>query len=154
MDVIHEQYMRLCLKLAEKAFQSGNAPVGAIIVHDNQVIGEGIESGSSSGDITQHAEILAIQDAIKNQKKKLIPNAVMYTTHEPCIMCSYVIRHHKIPSVVYGISVDHIGGSTSKFKVLITEEIPQWGKPPSVTSDVCLQECLEITDRFRKNKLS
>ena len=72
----------------------------------------------------------------------------MYTTHEPCIMCSYVIRHHKIPHVIYGISVDFIGGFTSRFKVLCTEEVPKWGEKPKVTGGICETECQYLTEQF------
>lgn len=52
----------------------------------------------------------------------------MYTTHEPCIMCSYMIRHHRIPEIIFGTAVPYIGGLTSQFGVLATEAVPKWGK--------------------------
>ena len=148
MKKSHEQYMSRCIKLANVALQNGDSPVGAIIVHDEQIIGKGIESVESTGDITNHAEIMAVRDTISNEKWHLLSQSRMYTTHEPCTMCSYLIRHHKIPQVIYGISVDFVGGFTSKFDVLSTEEVPNWGKKPEVLGGFCETECRYLTEQF------
>jgi tRNA(adenine34) deaminase len=144
----HKINMKRCLILAKKALDNGNPPVGAILVFDDKIIGEGIEAGKSSGDITNHAEILAIKDAIKNGYAKDLHQAILYTTHEPCIMCSYLIRHHKISHIIFGTSVEHIGGFTSQFNILSTEEVPKWGKNPKVTEGICKEECEHITEQF------
>lgn len=149
----HEQYMSRCIKLANVALQKGDSPVGAIIVHDEQIIGKGIESGKSTGDITNHAEILAVREAISNGKLHLLKKAKMYTTHEPCIMCSYMIRHYKIPHVIYGVSVDFVGGFTSQFDILSTEEVPNWGKNPEVISGICETECQHLTEQFFNSQI-
>ena len=145
MEESHKKYILQCIELAKIALKNGDSPVGAIIVHDEQIIGTGIESGRSTGDITNHAEILSVRDAISNGKKLLLSQSKMYTTHEPCIMCSYVLRHHKIVHVIYGIPVDFIGGHTSSFEVLCTEDVPKWGVKPKVTSGICAKECQELT---------
>jgi tRNA(adenine34) deaminase len=145
-----ENYMLQCLELAEIALQNGNPPVGAILVFEDKIIGKGIESGKSSGDITNHAEILAIRDALKNGYSTVLNQAKMFTTHEPCVMCSYLIRHHKIPHIVYGVSVDTLGGFTSKFDLLCTEDVPKWGKKPLITGGICEKECNILNKRFLK----
>lgn len=150
MKKSHEQYMSQCIKLAKVALQNGDSPVGTILVCDEQIIGKGIESGKSTGDITNHAEILAVRNAISNGKQHLLSQSKMYTTHEPCVMCSYLIRHHKIPHVIYGISVDFIGGFTSSFNVLRTNEVPKWGKKPKVTGGICATECQRRTRQFER----
>lgn len=122
--------------------------MGAIIVLDKKVIGTGIESGKSTGDITNHAEIMAIRDALKNGFSDKLHLAKMYTTHEPCIMCSYMIRHHKIPEIVYGTSVPYVGGFTSKYNVLATEDVPKWGNKPKVIGDICTEECNALNAQF------
>ncbi|MGB5821182.1 MAG: nucleoside deaminase [Saonia sp.] len=132
MDQEHRIYMQQCMDLAKIALQKGESPVGSLLVHKAQVIGQGIESGKATKDITDHAEILAIRNAIHNGFGHLLKSAYLYTTHEPCIMCSYVIRHHHIPKVIYGTPVDFMGGTTSNFKVLETEEIPKWGTKPKI----------------------
>jgi tRNA(adenine34) deaminase len=143
-----ETYMQKCLALAEIALENGNPPVGTIIIFKDTIIGKGIESGKSTGDITNHAEILAIRDAIKNGYGNNLQSARMFTTHEPCIMCSYLIRHHKLSHIIYGSSVPFIGGVTSTFNVLLTEDVPKWGKKPLITEGVCAKECDELTARF------
>jgi tRNA(adenine34) deaminase len=146
----HKKYMKQCLRLAEIALSNGNPPVGAILVFNDKVIGKGIEAGKTSGDLTNHAEILAIRDAINNGFLKSLDKSVMYTTHEPCIMCSYLIRHHKIPHIVFGTAVDYIGGCTSKFNLLCTEEVPKWKNKPKITEGICEAECEQLTKQFHK----
>ncbi|CAM4409481.1 tRNA-adenosine deaminase [Pedobacter westerhofensis] len=147
----YQHYMDQCLEIAKAALIAGNPPVGAIIVYDGKVIGTGQEAGKSTGDITNHAEILAIRSAIKSGYAKQLSMSQMYTTHEPCIMCSYMIRHHRIPEIIYGISVPDVGGLTSQFSVLSTEKVPKWGKQPTVISDICVEECKALNDEFLQN---
>ncbi len=141
--------MQKCLQMAEQALVNGDPPVGAVVVLNGTVIGEGIESGKSSRDITNHAEIEAIRDAIKHGFVNDLSQAFLYTTHEPCIMCSYLIRHHKIPHIIFGISVEDVGGFTSSFGVLTTEAVPKWGKHPKVTHGVCEEECRQLSRKFQ-----
>lgn len=126
------KFMQKCRSLAAVAEQAGNTPVGAVLVHDGEIIGEGIEAGTSSGDITRHAEIEAVRDAIVKGHKALLPAAVLYTTHEPCIMCSYVLRHHRISRIFFEYRVTGVGGYSSPLPVLSTTMVPQWGTPPDI----------------------
>jgi tRNA(adenine34) deaminase len=148
----HEQYMRICIHLASLAMENGNPPVGAILVHNDEIIGEGIESGKTTGDITNHAEILAVRDVISKGKRVLLSQSTIYTTHEPCLMCSYLIRHSEIPKIIYGISVDFIGGYTSRFNILNTDENPNWGIKPAVITGICEAECQLLTEQFVASK--
>lgn len=140
--------MNQCLDLAKKALAGGNPPVGSLIVFGGVIIGSGAESGKSTGDITNHAEIIAIRDAIKNGYADKLSVAAMYSTHEPCIMCSYMIRHHRIAEIIYGSAVPHIGGSTSQFNILATEDVPKWGTRPKVVGGICTDECNALTTQF------
>ncbi|WJS93304.1 nucleoside deaminase [Flavobacterium johnsoniae] len=143
-----QYYMNKCLDLAKSALKAGNPPVGALIVFDGKVVGKGIESGKSTGDITNHAEILSIRDAIKNGYSDKLNLSQMYTTHEPCIMCSYMIRHHKITEIIYGTAVPYVGGFTSQFNILETEDVPKWENKPKITGDVCVEECNVLNSQF------
>jgi tRNA(adenine34) deaminase len=80
---------------------------------------------------TCHAEVEAIRNAVRKQGKDLSA-ATLYTTHEPCILCSYVIRHHRIRRVVIQHAVAHMGGATSAYPILAAKDIPIWGEPPEV----------------------
>jgi tRNA(adenine34) deaminase len=146
----HEAHMKRCLVLAKEALSKGDPPVGAVIVHDGRIIAEGIESGKSTGDITNHAEILVIRDAIAKGHLDKLADSTLYSTHEPCIMCSYLIRHHHVPLIVYGTAVGHIGGHTSKYDVLNTKDVPNWGEGPEVLTNILLEDCDDLTARFMK----
>ena len=97
----------------------------------DQMIGQGIESSKFYQDITYHAEVEAIRDAVKKRGNDL-SGATLYTTHEPCILCSYVIRHHRISRVVIKKAVAYVGGASSRFPILTTSDIPVWVSPPIV----------------------
>jgi tRNA(adenine34) deaminase len=133
-------WMQICLDLGRQARQAGNAAVGAVIVADDQLIGAGMEAGKSKKDITCHAEIEAIRDALQRGHSNLSA-AVLYTTHEPCLMCSYVIRHHRIARIVMGVPVPEVGGYTSPFPILTTQLVSKWGPPPAITMGVLKKEC-------------
>lgn len=149
MENSHDQYILQCIELGKIALSNGNPPVGAILVHNNLIVGKGIESGKSTGDITNHAEILAVRDAIKNGNTGLLNLSTLYSTHEPCIMCSYLIRHHKIPEIIFGVAVDYVGGITSYFNILKTDKVPKWGQSPIVSGGICEQECIALNDEFK-----
>jgi tRNA(adenine34) deaminase len=143
--------MEQCIALGKKAMSEGNPPVGALIVKNEQIIGIGIEAGKSSKNITKHAEIEAVNDVIHNTKLQNLEGCKLYTSHEPCIMCSYVLRHYKIETIVYGSNVDFVGGITSEFKVLMTANIPKWGNSPKIISGVLQEKCDHLTTDYKMN---
>lgn len=133
--------MRQCIKLALIAKQRGDSPVGSVIVKDGKVIGEGIEGGKTHKDITYHAEIEAIRQATNLLQTQDLSDCILYTTHEPCIMCSYVIRHTKIQTIVTAISTGEIGGFSSHFPLLADTTIKKWTKPPNLINGILEEEC-------------
>jgi len=145
----HIPHMRQCIDLGKEAMLQGDPPVGAVIVKENTVIGIGIEAGRSSQNITKHAEIEAVNNALFNNELKDLNECTLYTTHEPCIMCSYVIRHYKLGTIVYGTSVDHVGGITSDLKVMLTSKVPKWGRPPEIIRDILKNECEKLTIEYK-----
>jgi len=124
-------FIKRCEELAAIAAQRQESPVGSVVVLDGQILGEGIEAGKARQDITCHAEVEAIREAVKRFGKDLSA-ATLYTTHEPCILCSYVIRHHRIRRVFIRQAVAHIGGATSAYPILTANDIPIWSEPPIV----------------------
>ena len=123
--------MNQCETMAKEAAEDGENRVGAIVVKDGIVISKAKES-TKAGDITQHAEILAIQKASWLLGKDL-STCTLITTHEPCVMCSYVIRYHSISRVVYQHPSEYLGGIHSSFSVLSTDEVPpHWSKAPEI----------------------
>ncbi|MBS1620344.1 MAG: nucleoside deaminase [Bacteroidetes bacterium] len=126
-------YMQLCEILGEAASKKGNSPVGAVIIKNGEVIVEAEEAVKSKNDVTCHAEIEAMRLAIQKIKSQDLSDCTLFTTHEPCIMCSYAIRFYKIKKVVFLHRVDYLGGISSSMPLLISENVPpHWGKPPEI----------------------
>ena len=124
--------MERCLELAKKAAEAGESAVGSVIVKEDRIIGEGYEMSKQLGDITRHAEMMAILDALKHTRD--IPGAVLYSNVEPCILCAYAIRHYRIAEVVYCRPAGELGGTN-----LLTAEFKSWGAPPAIRllSELC-----------------
>lgn len=149
----HIKFMEECITLAKTAMANGDFPVGSVVVKNNIIVGKASEAGKSSNDITKHAEIEAIKDALKNLAPENLEDCDLYTTHEPCLMCSYVIRHHKLRTVIYGVPVDHVGGITSDLKVMRTTKVPHWGRPPTIVPHVLRKECERLSINYKELKL-
>jgi tRNA(adenine34) deaminase len=101
-----EQYMQQALKEAQKAFDAGEVPVGAIVVMNNQIIARAHNQVELLNDSTAHAEILAITTAFNFLGSKYLPEATLYVTLEPCLMCSGALYWSKIGKIVYGADDD------------------------------------------------
>ena len=129
----HRKFLERCRELALQAGRSGNTPVGAIIVLDGEIVGQGMEATRPDHDITRHAEVEAIRDALKRLGSEKLSGCSLYTTHEPCILCSYVIRHYQISWVGYENAVPTVGGFSSPWPILTTTNISIWGTPPKIT---------------------
>jgi tRNA(adenine34) deaminase len=109
MDTPDEQYMRHALELARRA--EGEVPVGALVVRDGKVIGEGWNRPLSTHDASSHAEIEALRAAGKAAGNYRLPGATLYVTVEPCVMCVGAIFHARIARVVYGAPEPKTGAS-------------------------------------------
>jgi len=97
-----EQYMLLALQEAQKAFDSGEVPIGAIMVMNNRVIARAHNQVELLNDSTAHAEILSLTTAFNFLSSKYLPEATLYITIEPCLMCSGALYWSKIGRIVYG----------------------------------------------------
>jgi tRNA(adenine34) deaminase len=104
-----EQYMQLALAEAQKAFDKEEVPVGAIIVMNNRVIARAHNQVELLNDSTAHAEILALTSAFDFLSSKYLPEATLYVTLEPCLMCSGALYWSKIGKIVYGADDDKNG---------------------------------------------
>lgn len=104
-----EQYMQLALTEAQKAFDAGEVPVGAIIVMNNRIIARAHNQVELLNDSTAHAEILALTSAFDFLSSKYLPEATLYVTIEPCLMCSGALYWSKIGKIVFGARDDKNG---------------------------------------------
>ncbi|MGJ8648534.1 MAG: tRNA adenosine(34) deaminase TadA [Marinomonas colpomeniae] len=109
-----QKWMELALELAAKAALENEIPVGAIVVLNDEVIGEGYNSPISLCDPTAHAEIQAIRMACKATNNYRLPGATLYVTLEPCSMCAGAIIHSRIDRVVYAATEPKSGVAESQ----------------------------------------
>ena len=123
----NEHYMMQALHEAKKAYAAGEVPVGAIIVMNDRIIARGYNQVEKLTDSTAHAEILALTAAFNFLGSKYLPEAVLFVTVQPCLMCSGALYWSKIGALVYGAEDEKNGykkvaGDTSPFhpKTVIT----------------------------------
>jgi len=95
-------WMNQAIREAEKAFKEKEIPVGAVVVHDNQIVGRGHNMRERLNDPTAHAEIIAITSAAATLNTWRLENCILYVTLEPCAMCAGAIINARIPRIVYG----------------------------------------------------
>lgn len=101
-----DQYMQLAVKEAQKAFDAGEVPVGAIVVINDKIIARAHNQVELLNDSTAHAEILALTTAFNFLGSKYLPDATLYVTLEPCLMCSGALYWSKIGKIVFGADDD------------------------------------------------
>jgi len=139
------QFMQHALALADRAEQAGEVPVGAVLVRDNEIIGEGWNHPISGKDPTAHAEIMALRSAAEKIGNYRLVNTTLYVTLEPCVMCAGAIIHARVGKVVFGARDPKTGAAGSVFDVLGTEKL---NHIVQVESGVLEQECSEKLRAF------
>ena len=110
-------FMQHAIKLAKRAEQEGEVPVGAVIVKDNEIIAEGWNRPIANHDPTAHAEIQAMRTAAEVLGNYRLPDTTLYVTLEPCLMCIGAITHARIKRVVYGASDPRAGAVHSVYTI-------------------------------------
>ena len=126
-------YIKRCEVLAKEAAAKRDTPIGFVITRGDEIIAGAFEGSKNKNDITCQAELEAIRLAVKNLKTNDLSDCVIYSTHEPCIMCSYAIRFYKIKKVVYQHAVNYLGGNSSSMSLLTSKEVPpHWGEVPVI----------------------
>lgn len=126
-------FIERCLALGKQAAEKGNSAVGALIVKEDSIISGAEEAVKTKNDITCHAEMEAIRQAVKTLMTSDLSDCILYTTHEPCIMCSYAIRFYKIKEVFYLQQSTYLGGISSELPLLTTDHVPPgWSNAPTI----------------------
>ena len=126
-----QHWMEHALRLAEHAASQNEVPVGAVVVLDGKVVGEGSNAPISSCDPTAHAEVLAIRDACSRVGNYRLPDATLYVTIEPCTMCVGAIVHARLKRVVFGAREPKAGAVLSQNSLL---------SHPSMNTEVLVDE--------------
>lgn len=143
-------WMRYALKLAEKAEALGEVPVGAVIVADEQVIGEGWNLSINQHDPSAHAEMMAIRMAASHRKNYRVVDATLYVTLEPCPMCAGAIVHARIPKVVFGATDLKTGAAGSVMQLLQNAHL---NHQTELVGGVLADECAAtLSDFFRRRR--
>ena len=140
-----QQWMARALELAARAESEGEVPVGAILVRDGQVIGQGWNAPISGSDPTAHAEICALRMAARQAGNYRLPGATLYVTLEPCAMCTGAMIHARIARLVFGATEPRAGAVVSHLSLLEEEHFNhrvEW------TGAVLAERCATMLQAF------
>lgn len=116
-------WMQHALRLADEAEAAGEVPVGAVLVRDNEVIGEGFNQPIRFHDPTAHAEVVALRAAGRQHQNYRLPGTTLYVTLEPCVMCVGAILHARVERVVFGAWDPRAGALDSALQVAKTASL-------------------------------
>lgn len=117
MELSDQQFMSRALELARQAQASGEVPVGAVIVKNGAIVGEGWNQPISARDPTAHAEIIALRAAARTLDSYRLIDTTLYVTLEPCAMCAGAMVHARVKRLVFAASDPRAGASGSVFNI-------------------------------------
>ncbi len=141
--------MHRALALAQHAGEAGEVPVGAVVVQNGEVIGEGWNQPIRSNDPSAHAEMVALRAAATRNKNYRLPGATLYVTLEPCAMCAGAIVHARIARVVYGAADPKAGAAGSVFQLL---DSPALNHRAEVSGGVLREESGALLKEFFQSR--
>ena len=144
----HEPFMRLALAEAARARAGGEVPIGAVVVREGSPIGRGFNQSIALHDASAHAEIVALREAGRAAANYRLPEATLYVTIEPCLMCVGAIIHARIGSVVFG-AADPKGGAIRS--ILDPGTLPL-NHRFAVVEGVLADECRELVQEFFRSR--
>ncbi len=140
-----ECWMRHALRLAQKAADQGEVPVGAVLIRDNEILGEGWNQPISLHDPSAHAEMLAMRTAGLAAENYRLPGTTLYVTLEPCPMCAGAMIHARVERLVFGAFDPKTGAAGSVFNLLSDD---RHNHQVEVTGGVLEEECAETLKAF------
>ena len=140
-----ETWMRAALALAARAEAEGEVPVGAVVVRDGTLIGEGWNRPSASRDPTAHAEILALRAAAAQVGDYRLGGATIYVTLEPCPMCAAAMAHARVERLVFGAFAPRQGAAGSAFNLVAADAM---NHRVEAYGGVLSEECGALLRRF------
>ena len=144
-------WMNIALKLARQGAERGEVPVGAILVHDQQIIGQGFNEPIGRHDATAHAEIVALRDACARiQNYRLPSKTTLYVTLEPCTMCIGAMIHARVDRLVYAAHEPRAGMLGSQMNLA---EQPFYNHRMQVDAGLCREHSSQmLKDFFRQRR--
>jgi len=145
-----EDWMRYAIQLAKRAEQAGEVPVGAVLVKDNKIIGQGWNLSIQRHDPSAHAELQAIRQAGPVLQNYRLLDCTLYVTLEPCAMCAGALVHSRIRRLVYGATDAKAGACGSVFNLV---QHSQLNHQLEVQAGVLADSCsAQLSDFFRKRR--
>ncbi|MCA1011880.1 tRNA adenosine(34) deaminase TadA [Halobacillus halophilus] len=148
-----EHYMQLAIKEAKKAEAEGEVPIGAVIVHNDEVIARGYNQREGSQLASSHAEFIAIERANGIIGSWRLEDCTLYVTLEPCPMCSGAILQSRIPRVVYGAKDPKAGCAGTLMNLLEDDRFNHRAEVvPGLMEDMCGQLLTDFFRRIRSQK--
>jgi tRNA(adenine34) deaminase len=150
-DELDQYWMRHALMLADKAEQAGEIPVGAVLIKDNQIIGEGWNMSICQHDPSAHAEMLAVRQGAQYLQNYRLLDTTLYVTLEPCAMCAGLLVHSRIGRLVFG-AYDAKTGAVGSVMNLVQH--PVLNHQLQVTGGVLADQCgAKLSEFFRQRRL-
>ncbi len=144
-----EEFMRAALALADQAALQGEAPVGAVVVQQDEIIGRGHNRPIAANDPTAHAEIEALRDAGRSLANSRLAGASLYVTMEPCAMCAGALVSARISKLFFGTRDLRFGGVRSKFRIADSELL---NHQVEIVEGVLADECLAGLQEFFRDR--
>jgi tRNA(adenine34) deaminase len=142
-------WMQRALELAQKAQSLGEVPIGAVLVKDDQIIGEGYNAPINQHDPTAHAEIMALREAAQRIGNYRLLNTTLYVTIEPCVMCAGALVHARVKEVVFGAKEPRTGAVGSVFDILQSDRL---NHRVAIRGGVMAEECATLIQQFFKQR--
>jgi len=140
-----EYFMRLALREAERALEHDDVPIGALIVHEGEVLAAACNERELRGDPTAHAEVLALREASARLGTWRLLDTALYVTLEPCAMCAGAIVLGRVPRLVYAADDPKAGAAGSVLDVLAE---PRLNHRPAVARGLLAEEAAELLRAF------
>jgi len=140
-----QHFMREALRQAARAYEAGEVPIGAVIVHGGRVIARAFNQVELLKDATAHAEMLALTQAEEVMGDWRLTDCTLYVTKEPCPMCAGAVVHTRLARVVYGARDPKAGAAGSAMNLL---QFPTLNHRCEITSGVCEKECRALLQNF------
>jgi tRNA(adenine34) deaminase len=141
--------MRKAIEEAGRALEEGEVPIGAVLVHDGEAAGRGYNRTEQTGLPFEHAEFVAISNAVKEHGRWILSESVLYVTVEPCVMCVGVILLGRIPKVVFGAHEPKTGACESVFSI---PNDPELDHRVTVIGGVEADRCAELLRTFFRGR--
>jgi tRNA(adenine34) deaminase len=146
---IHQNYMMQAFKQAEIAFENKEVPVGAVVVHENRIVGRGYNQVEMLQDSTAHAEMIAISAACSTLQNKYLEDCTLYVTLEPCPMCAGALVWSKVKRVVFGTMDEKAGACGSVFNISSNKKL---NHSVEVIQGVMEADCKFLLQEFFRSK--